>query len=94
MRLAFEVPHLETLDRLDIRDQAFPQALLDRIRLTVRLVDGWDNPHTATPGQVSDSVVPDSGALTVWAEIANPGGQLRPGLRVTVLTERLPEPGR
>lgn len=77
---------------MGLEDLRFPVGLLERVVLTVKITDGWIDPEQTTPGNVSASVDAATGNKTIWAELANSKGQLRPGMRVTVLPQVTPVP--
>lgn len=90
VRLSYEVPYVERVRALGIEDMRFPESLLSRITLTVLVAEGWEHPHATTPDYVEAGVNPDSGTLTIWAELPNPKGQLRPGMQVRVRPQIAP----
>ena len=87
VRLSYQVPYAQRIDELDLEDLRFPDSLLSRITLTIRVTEDWTYPLTTRPTHVSADLDPDSGAITLWAEVPNPQGQLRPGMAVTVLAK-------
>lgn len=92
VRLSYEIPYVQRVDELDIEDMRFPLSLLDRVVLTIRIADGWVYAEQTRPDNVSATVDSATGNMTIWAELANPMGQLRPGMRVTVLPQINPAP--
>lgn len=91
VRLSYQVPYVARIEQLDINNLLFPDSLLARVILTVKITDTWYYPLTTTPINVSSKVDYASGTITVWAELDNPKGLLRPGMRVTVLSRALPQ---
>jgi RND family efflux transporter MFP subunit len=91
VRLSYQVPYVARIEQLNIKELLFPDSLLSRVLLTVKVTDTWYHPQTTKPSHVSSRVDYASGAITIWAELANPTGLLRPGMRVTVLSRVLPE---
>ncbi|MCA0869320.1 efflux RND transporter periplasmic adaptor subunit [Seohaeicola saemankumensis] len=92
VRLSYEIPYVQRVDELDIEDMRFPLSLLDRVVLNIRITDGWMYSEQTRPDNVSATVDSATGNMTIWAELANPMGQLRPGMRVTVLPQIKPAP--
>jgi len=90
VRLAYSVPYVARVQQLEIEDLRFPESLLSRVLLTVKVSDTWFHPQTTRPTHVSSNVDHAAGTMTIWAELANPMGQLRPGMRVTVMPQVLP----
>lgn len=90
VRIAYEVPYVERIDELELENLKFPESLLDRVELRLVITEDWEFPGSTKPTHVSGNVDPETGNLTIWAEIANPLGQLRPGMKVTVVS-RVPE---
>ncbi len=90
VRVEFQVPYVERIDELDLENLHFPDSLLERIQVSLELTDTWTYPEKTTPTHVSATVDPVSGALTLWAEMPNPRGQLRPGMEVTVISRTRP----
>lgn len=89
VRLSYQVPYVQRVEELDIEDLRFPESLLARVELTIQVSDDWYHPLTARPSNVAAKVDYSTGNLTVWAVLPNPAGQLRPGMRVTVLSRVL-----
>lgn len=90
--IAYQVPYAARLAALAASGASNLEALFQRVRLTVLMPDGSAYGHTARPDFASASVDPETGALTVWAWVANPDALLRPGLAVTVVSDILPQP--
>jgi RND family efflux transporter MFP subunit len=84
VRLAFEVPYIERIELLGLDDLRFPESLLNRVLLSIIISDTWVYSQTTRPDNVAGEVDAVSGTLTIWAELANPNGLLRPGMRVQV----------
>jgi len=85
VRLTYKIPYIDRVEELGITDMTLPLTLLERIELTIMVSDTWEHPYKTNPGQVSADVDPETGELTVWAEVQNPDAMLRPGLQVKVL---------
>lgn len=83
--VAYEVPYGVRLDALERSGVASLKELFATVILRLVLPGGRGYPETGRPRFASADVDPDTGALTTWAEIANPDGVLRPGMRVRVL---------
>ena len=84
VRLSYSIPYVDRIEQLAIDDLRSPQELLDTVTLRIKISDTWVYPETTTPDNLSSRVDSSSGAMTVWAELANPNFQLRPGMRVSV----------
>ena len=92
VRLAYKVPYVERLEALQLVGHPFPESLLETVALTVLVSGTWTHPHIAYPSHVSSNVEPDTGLMTVWAEVPNPEHLLRPGMAVRVaVTQRIAE---
>ena len=87
VRLSYAIPYVERIEELGIKDLSYPRELLKRVTLRVRISETWMYPETATPDNTASRVDYSTGTMTIWAELPNPGFQLRPGMRVTVLPE-------
>jgi membrane fusion protein (multidrug efflux system) len=85
--VAYEVPYVLRLDAMEKSGAASLEALFELV--TLRLVLPGDRlyPDAARPSFASAEVDPATGAVTIWAEVANPEGVLRPGMSVRVLSE-------
>jgi len=84
--LTYQIPYIDRSQGLGIEDAAFPESLLRMIELQVVVGEDRMHPEPAVPMHVSPGVDPDTGMLTVWAEVANPDKSLRPGMKVTVVS--------
>ncbi len=84
--LTYQIPYVERLRGRGIEDAAFPESLLKMIDLQVVVGEDRVHPEPAVAMHVSPGVDPDTGMLTVWAEVANPDKSLRPGMKVTVVS--------
>lgn len=62
-----------------------------RIAVQIALGDGTRHPHEGFVDYVAPTVDAERGTITLYAEVPNPGGELRPGQFVRVLLE-LPVP--
>ncbi|XWN33590.1 MAG: efflux RND transporter periplasmic adaptor subunit [Devosia sp.] len=85
--VAYQVPYearLETLRRAGAQTVA---ELHERVSLIIQLPGGAAYNEPTRPSFASAEVDPATGAVTVWAEIANPDTLLRPGMAVTVLSK-------
>lgn len=61
-------------------------AMFERLSLSLVLPGNVSYPHRGTPSFESVRIDPDTGALTVWGQFANPDGVLVAGLGVTVIS--------
>lgn len=86
VRLSYTIPYVERIEQLAINDLRSPRELLKKFTLQIKISDTWMYSETTKPDNVSSRVNFSSGTVTVWAELANPSYQLRPGMRVTVLS--------
>jgi membrane fusion protein, multidrug efflux system len=85
VRLSYKFPYVERIEELGIDDLRAPSDLLKKVTLQIKLSETWIYSETTTPERVSSRVDTSDGTLTIWAELANPKSQLRPGMRVTVV---------
>ncbi|WP_222435008.1 efflux RND transporter periplasmic adaptor subunit [Falsiphaeobacter marinintestinus] len=92
VRLSYEVPYIDRVESLGLTELPFPESLLSSVTLTVKITESWTHPHRTRPSNVDAVVNPVTGTLTIWAELPNPDGQLRPGMRVRVLSDLVPAP--
>lgn len=88
--IAYRVPYATRLATLSEAEAPTLDALFKRIEITITLPGGRPYPHTAQPDYASAEVDPSDGTVTVRAEMANPGGILRPGMAVTVFSHIAP----
>ncbi len=91
VRLSYQVPYVARIEQLNIKELLFPDSLLSRVVLTVKVTNTWFHEETTRPMNVSNRVDYASGTITIWAELPNPKVLLRPGMRVTVLSRVLSE---
>lgn len=84
VRLSYAIPYVERIEQLAIDDLRTPRELLDTVTLRIKISETWVYAETTTPDNLSSRVDYSSGTMTIWAELANPNFQLRPGMRVTV----------
>lgn len=91
VRLSYRVPYVARLKQLGIETLSFPDSLLDRVDLTVIVPGGWEHPQRARPSHVSPDLDPETGMMTIWAEVANPQALLRPGMAVRVRPTQRPD---
>lgn len=82
--VAYDVPYADRVAALRGSSAANLEELFDRIELTLTLPGGATYPYTTKPEYASAELDPETGALTVWATVANPDTVLRPGLRIIV----------
>ncbi|MEM6847977.1 MAG: efflux RND transporter periplasmic adaptor subunit, partial [Pseudomonadota bacterium] len=82
--VAYAVPYAARLDTLRQAGANTVSELHDKITLTIELPGGSTYAQTTRPSFASAQVDPTTGAVTVWAEVANPDTLLRPGMAVTV----------
>jgi membrane fusion protein (multidrug efflux system) len=88
VRIAYRVPYETRLATFEEAGVATISELLEQIELTIEMPGGRLYPHHATPEFASATVDPSDGTVMVWSSIANPDGLLRPGMAVTVHSER------
>ena len=93
VRLSYQVPYVAQFEQRDIKNLVLPDGLASRAVLTVKVSDTWDYPRIISPLDISGIVDYASGNITIWAELDNPDGLLRPGMRVTVLSQPTPQTG-
>ena len=82
--VAYAVPYAARLDTLRQAGANTVSELHNQISLTIELPGGAAYAETTRPSFASAEVDPTTGAVTVWAEVANPDTLLRPGMAVTV----------
>lgn len=91
--VGYDAPYADRLATLKRSGAADVDALLARIRLSLRLPGDALYAHEAIPHTASPTVDPNTGAVRVWARFDNPDRLLRPGMAVTVFSD-LEEPAR
>ena len=84
--VAYEVPYADRLTAMEGAAASTVDELLQRIDIRLVLPNGEPYPLTSRPAFAEATVQPNSGTLTVWAEIANPDLILRPGMPVHVIS--------
>lgn len=82
--VAYNVPYATRLETLAKLGTQSIDALLAALDLTLILPDGTPYPEAPTPEFASATVDPETGALTIWASVANSDAVLRPGMAVRV----------
>ncbi|MEM9321045.1 MAG: efflux RND transporter periplasmic adaptor subunit [Pseudomonadota bacterium] len=87
VRVVYEVPYAERLAQLARNGALSTEALLQRVRLDLVLPGGPVLAEDITPQATSVRLNSDNGTVLVWAEVPNPDGTLRPGMRLTVHSE-------
>ena len=87
VRVVYEVPYAERLSHLVQNGGLSTEALLERVRLDLVLPGGPVLAEDITPYATSVRLNSDNGKVLVWAEVPNPDGALRPGMRLTVHSE-------
>lgn len=93
VRLSYQVPYVAQFEQRDIKNLVLPDGLASRAVLTVKVSDTWTYPRIISPLDISGIVDYASGNITIWAELDNPDGLLRPGMRVTVMSQPTPQTG-
>ncbi|MEP2030220.1 MAG: efflux RND transporter periplasmic adaptor subunit [Paracoccaceae bacterium] len=86
VRLSYAIPYVKRIEQLAINDLRSPRELLDTVTLHVKISDTWMYSETTTPDNLSSRVDSSSNTIIIWAELDNPSYQLRPGMRVTVIS--------
>ncbi|WP_146348048.1 efflux RND transporter periplasmic adaptor subunit [Falsiphaeobacter marinintestinus] len=84
--VAYKIPYLERLNQLGVEQLTDLDDMLSQVELTIKVSDTWTYEHKARPKHGSAGVDPETGEMTIWAEVPNPRYLLRPGLRVTVFS--------
>lgn len=84
--VAYATPYADRLTVLEESGAASVEELFERISLSLLLPRDGLYPHKAVPLAASAEVDEASGAVTVWARFPNPDALIRPGMRVTVLS--------
>lgn len=84
--VSYKIPYVARMEQLGIKQLEDLDSVLARVVLTLKLSETWVYDHKAIPKSASTSVDPATGEMTIWAEVPNPDQILRPGLRVTVLS--------
>jgi membrane fusion protein (multidrug efflux system) len=85
--VAYRVPYETRLEALESGGYPTLEALLERIALTIQAEGLSGQTWTGKPLAASARIDPRDGSVTVWAVVANPGLILRPGMKVSVLSE-------
>lgn len=83
--VAYGVPYDVRLQTLEETGAETIEALFEAITLSIVLPGGRLYGETAKPMAADPVVDPETGALTIYAVVANPKRLLRPGMRVEVL---------
>lgn len=84
VRLIYEVPYSQRLERLSETGSESAETLFDSVRLDLAMSDGRILAQGLQPQGTSVGLQSSRGTLTVWAEVPNPRRLLRPGLAITV----------
>ena len=84
--IAYKAEYVTTLQRLNLKSLKDVEVLLSFVTLEIRIADDWIYNFPAKPTHGSAGVDPDTGEMTIWAEVANPDHLLRPGMTVSVLS--------
>ncbi|MEM6461456.1 MAG: efflux RND transporter periplasmic adaptor subunit [Pseudomonadota bacterium] len=85
--VAYQAPYADRLSLLEETGSPDVEALLERIRISLVLPGNRQYAVEATPEAASPQVDPQTGTVTVWASFPNPDALLRPGMRLTVLSD-------
>ncbi|MFC3615660.1 efflux RND transporter periplasmic adaptor subunit [Lutimaribacter marinistellae] len=86
VRIAYQVPYVQRIEELNLQHLKFPENLLSQTELSLKISDDWVYRLTTVPSQIDAEVDPETGLITIWADIGNPDAQLRPGMSVTVVS--------
>jgi membrane fusion protein (multidrug efflux system) len=84
--VSYKFDYVESIKRLEIHSLRDLESLLEFVKLQIEISDGWVYEFSPIPTHGSAEVDPDTGEITIWAEVANPEHILRPGMRVTVIS--------
>ena len=84
--VAYQVPYAVRLETMEKSGAKTLDELFQHITLELVLPNGQAYPSTARPRFTDATVDPETGDLTLWAHFDNPNWILRPGMRLTVLS--------
>ncbi len=85
--VAYRVPYAVRLETMEKSAASSLEELFGRITLRLVLPNGQAYPLTSQPRFTDATIDPESGALTIWARFDNPNLILRPGMKLTVLSD-------
>ena len=85
--VAYEEPYIEQLALLRSEQPVAIDEILQLVSIRLVLGGELEYPLTSKPDRVSSTVDPETGRITLWSEFRNPESILRPGMRVSVLSE-------
>lgn len=85
--VAYRVPYAVRLQTLEKSGAKTLEELFQHITLRLVLPNGQAYPLTSQPHFTDTTIDPETGDLTLWAHFDNPNSILRPGMRLTVLSD-------